>query len=81
MARQVVRRPVTRGGDSACIHHYVMDKPRWVAGSHYFYEHGVCKKCGAVTEYLRPEHVEFDEPIVLAPHGELPNVRLDEDDD
>jgi hypothetical protein len=51
-------------------------------GSHYFYEHGVCKKCGAVTEFLRAEHPEFEETIVLAVDSlseEVPNVRYEDD--
>lgn len=54
-----------RGGDPSCVHHYLMERPRWVEGSHYFYERGVCKKCGAVTEFLRSEHPEFEDSIVL----------------
>lgn len=60
------RRVNIRGGDANCVHHYMMARPTWVTGSHYFYERGVCKKCSAVTEFLRAEHPEFEETIVLA---------------
>jgi len=83
MARPTTRRIIVRGGDLTCVHHYMMDRPAWVMGSHYFYEHGVCKKCGAITEYLRPDYPEFEETIILASGEdlpeEIPNVGHEED--
>lgn len=80
MVRRALRRAVC-GGDPDCVHHFIMDRPVWV--DDYFLEHGVCKKCGAVTEYLRPEYPEFDAPIILTDglREEFANVRYEDDSD
>ncbi len=69
------RKRTTRGGDPNCTHHFILDRPVWMSDIKFFYEHGVCKLCGAHTEFLRPEFPEFEDTIILAPEEDKLNVR------
>jgi len=81
MRRAPLPRPSVRGGDPDCVHHYIFGRPEYMRGTKFMREKGVCKKCGAIQEFLRALYADWrgDDVLQITSAPVLKGVRLDDE--
>lgn len=74
-------RPSVRGGDPSCIHHFIFERPVFMRGTKFMREKGVCKKCGAIQEFLRAVYADWrgDDVLLISDIPLVKGAKLDDE--